>query len=270
MAELQAHEAPPPAHGRTRLILYDDTIDTLGHDDELEAQGSGVVLARYVALVRRLHDAGWSRILITTDHGFIQWPGSQETNAPAPALDPAYSSRRALAYPAQVTFAGPQALAPGGQWRVALPSGAACFRTYGGLGFFHGGASLQEWIIPCVTVEWPSQAQPVNVAVEPAAQVLSQRPRLTLLVRRSSLLVEDAIARQVDVVIRDARSRTILFRSPVVAVTPDREQVAVALTVVEGSAAPRGTPLRIEVRDGRTEEVLDAGDSVLAVELSAW
>ena len=148
-----------------------------------------------------------------------------------------------------------------GGWRCL--SGAACFRTYGGLGFFHGGASLQEWIIPCVTVEWPSQAQPVNVTVEPAAQVLSQRPRVTLLVRRGSLLVEDAIARQVDVVIRDARSRTILFRSPVVAVTPDREEVAVALTVVEGSAAPRGTPLRIEVRDGRTEEVLDAGDSVL-------
>jgi hypothetical protein len=270
LADLQAHEAPPPAPGRTRLVLYDDTIDTLGHDDELEAQGSGIALNRYSALVRRLHDAGWSRILVVTDHGFIQWPGSQETNAPAPALDPAYSSRRALAYPAQVTFAGPQALAPGGQWRVALPSGAACFRTYGGLGFFHGGAALQEWIIPCVTVEWPSQAQPVNVAMEPMAQVLSQRPRVTLLVRRGSLLVEDAIARQVDVVIRDARSRAILFRSPVVAVTPDREQMAVALTAVAGASAPRGTPLQIEVRDGRTEEVLDATDSLLSIELLAW
>ena len=121
-----------------------------------------------------------------------------------------------------------------------------------------------------MTVEWPSQAQPVKVEVEPATQVLSQRPRVTLLVRRGSLLVEDAIARQVDVVIRDARSRAILFRSPVVTVTPDREQVAVALTAVEGSAAPRGTPLRIEVRDGRTEEVLDATDSLLSIELLAW
>ena len=270
MAELQAHEAPSPAHGRTRLVIYDDTIDTLGHDDELEAQGSGIALNRYLALVRRLHDAGWSRILITTDHGFIQWPGSQETNAPAPALDPAYRSRRALAYAAQITFIGPQALAPGGRWRVALPSGAACFRTYGGLGFFHGGASLQEWVIPCITVEWPSQAQPVTVEVEPMAQVLSQRPRVTLVVRRASLLVEDAIARQVDVVIRDARSRAILFRSSSVAVTPDREEVAVALMAVEGSAAPRGTPLQIEVRDGRTEEILDATDSLLSIELLAW
>ena len=275
LAELQTHEAPAPAPGRMRLVIYDDAIDTLGHDDELEAQGSAVVLNRYVALIRRLHDAGWSRLLVTTDHGFIQWPGSQETNAPAPAVDPAYSSRRALAYPANRTTGAGSSLQPGGwalgqRWWVAVSSGAACFRTYGGLGFFHGGASLQEWIIPCVTVEWPSQARPVSVEVEPMTQVLSQRPRVTLTVRRASLLVEDAIARQVDVVIRDAQSRAILFRSPPVTVTPDREQVAVALTAVAGGVAPRGTPLRIEARDGRTEEILDATSSLLSIELLAW
>lgn len=282
LAELQAHEAPPPAPGRTRLIIHDDTIDTLGHDDELEAQGSWVAINRYVTLIRRLHDAGWSRILVMTDHGFIQWPGSQETNAPAPAVDPAYSSRRALAYPANRVTGGssgaiaegshlrPGGWAPGQRWWVAVPSGAACFRTYGGLGFFHGGASLQEWVIPCMTVEWPSQARPVNVEMEPMAQVLSQRPRVTLMVRRASLLVEDAIARQVDVVIRDAQSRAILFRSLSVTVTPDREQVTMALTAVEGSIASRGTPLRIEARDGRTEEILAAVDSLLSIELLAW
>jgi hypothetical protein len=102
------------------------------------------------------------------------------------------------------------------------------------------------------------------------AQVLSQRPRVTLMVRRASLLVEDAIARQVDVVIRDAQSRAILFRSPSVTVTPDREQVTMALTAVEGSIASRGTPLRIEARDGRTEEILAAVDSLLSIELLAW
>jgi hypothetical protein len=55
-----------------------------------------------------------------------------------------------------------------------------------------------------------------------------------------------------------------------VAVTPDREEVAVALMAVEGSAAPRGTPLQVEVRDGRTEEILDATDSLLSIELLAW
>ena len=44
---------------------------------------------------------------------------------------------------------------------MAVPRGAASFQTYGGLGYFHGGASLQEWIIPCLQIEWPVKAQPV-------------------------------------------------------------------------------------------------------------
>lgn len=270
LADLHAHHPPPPSSGRTRLVVYDSAIDMLGHDDELEAQGSDVVVDRYAALVRRLYEAGWSRILVTTDHGFILWPGSQETSTPAPALDPTYSTRRALAYPAQVTLAGPQALAPGGRWRVALSSGAACFRTYGGLGYFHGGAALQEWIIPCLALEWPVQAQPVMVEVEPLPQVLSQRPRVTLAVRRHSLLVEDAIARPVDVVMRDTQSHAILFRSPIVTATPDRDQLVITLTAIEGTSAPRGTPLRIEVRDGSTEEVLHVIESVLSIEMLVW
>lgn len=272
LQELQGRELPAPAHGRTRLVIYDASIDALGHDDELEAQGSGLPLSRYAELIRRLHAVGWSRILVTTDHGYIHWPGSQETNVAPPAVDPAYSSRRALAYPARVAFSGPQALAPGGGWRVALPSGAACFRTYGGLGFFHGGASLQEWVIPCVTIEWPAQAQPVSVEIEPLPNVLSQRPRVTVIVRRASLFVEDATARQVDVVIRHAASRALLFRSSVLNITPDQERVTVALTLVAQESAPRGTPLLVEVRDRRSDEapVLYAIESVLAIELQPW
>ena len=98
----------------------------------------------------------WS-VLVVTDHGFIHWPGSDERSVSPPVAGPAYSSRRALAYPEQVKLSGPQGLAPGGKWRIAVPSGAANFRAYGGLGYFHGGASLQEWIIPCIKIEWPQR-----------------------------------------------------------------------------------------------------------------
>ena len=87
---------------------------------------------------------------------------------------------------------------------------------------------------------------------------------------RPSLLLEDAVPRQVDVVIRDAATRTILFRSGPVQVNPDQEDVPVTLRAVEGVPAERGTPLRIEVRDTRTEEVIVASDSTLSVELTGW
>ena len=265
-------EVPAPGEGRTRLVVHDAAIDTLGHDDQLEAQGTSAVLDRYLLAVERLRTAGWLRILVVTDHGYIHWPASEEKNAPRPlaAPEPAYSSRRALAYPAQVTFAGPQGLAPGGRWRVAVPYGAASFRAYGGLGYFHGGASLQEWVIPCLTVEWPLQARPVGVALEPLPHVLSQRVRVSLRVERGSLFVEDATPRQVDVVIRDAATLKILFRSQVVTITPDRDEVDVVVTALEGAVATRGTPLRVEVRDGGGEDELDTGESTLAIDLTGW
>jgi hypothetical protein len=152
-----------------------------------------------------------------------------------------------------------------------MPSGAACYRAYGGLGFFHGGASLQEWIIPCIAVEWPSQARPVNVTLEALPQVLSQRQRVTLRVQRSGLLLEDAIPRQVDIVIRETRARTILFRSERVTITPDRDEVIVPVDAVEGAAAERGTVVRVEVRDVRTDDdVLASCESILAIPLTGW
>ena len=62
----------------------------------------------------------------------------------------------------------------------------------------------------------------------------------------------------------------ILFRSEALTVTPDRNQVVVSLAAIQGSDAPRGTAVRIEVRDSRTEEVLDSAASVLSIEVSNW
>lgn len=270
MAALQAGNLPQPTSHLTRLVIHDAAIDKLGHDDQLEVQGGGFALDRYLSAVERLRDAGWLRILVVTDHGFIHWPSSSEKNAPYTAPDPVYASRRALAYPAQQTLSGPQGLAPGGQWRVAVPHGAASFRAYGGLGYFHGGASLQEWIIPCVSIEWPLEAKPVQVEIEPLAQVLSQRPTVALNVVAASLLLEEAIPRQVEVLIRHAQTRAILFRSDAQTVTPNQAQVKMTLTMLAGVTADRGAALLIEARDARTEEVLHQQASTLMIELTGW
>jgi hypothetical protein len=270
ISDVVGGDVPAPEQHRARLVIYDRTIDRLGHDDELESQGSGVALDRYLTAVERLRDAGWLRILVVTDHGYIHWTGTDERDAKPPAPDPVYTSRRALAYPAHVTIEGPQALAPGGKWRIAVPRGAASFRAYGGLGYFHGGASHQEWIVPCLRIEWPLQARPLEAELAPLEHVLSQRPRVTLHVVRSSLFVEDVIPRQVEVIIRHAAQRTILFRSEPITLTPDQQTIDVRLRASPGVVAGRGTPLRIEVRDTRTEEVLDTVDSTLLIEMTWW
>jgi hypothetical protein len=152
-----------------------------------------------------------------------------------------------------------------------LPSqGAACWSAYGGLGYFHGGASLQEWIIPCIQIDWPLKAQPVSVKLQPLERVLSAQPRVVLTVERGSLLLEDTLPRPVDVIIRHRETRAILFRSAQIEVTPDQTQVPVALRHSPGAMADWEAPLRIEVRDGMTEDVLDAKDSILRARLDDW
>ena len=209
-------------------------------------------------------------MLVVTDHGFIHWPGSEERHVSPPVAGPAYSSRRALAYPGQTRLNGPQGLAPGGKWRIAVPSGAACFRAYGGLGYFHGGASLQEWIIPCVKIEWPQEASPVNVSIQPIEQILSLRPKIVLEIEREGMFIEETLPRQVEVRLLDARQKTILFRSEPKIITPDQEEVALTLQPLEDVQAERGTLLIIQVLDVRTGEVIATENTTLMVALENW
>ena len=109
-----------------------------------------------------------------------------------------------------------------------------------------------------------------EVTIQPIKHILSAQPRLTLRVQRTRLLVEDALPRHVEVLVRHATSRLILFRSAHLEIAPDQDTVTVALRRTPSATAPRDTALRIEVRDALTEEVIDATDSVLAVELDDW
>ncbi len=261
---------PAPGPARARLVIYDATIDKSGHDDQLETMGSGHIRGSYLTAIEYLRQAGWLRILLVTDHGYIHWSGSEEKSITPPLPDPAYQSRRALAYPANASVPPPAGRAPGGRWRIAVAPGAASFRAYGGLGYFHGGASLQEWIIPCVKIEWPVQAQPVQVELQPLANVLGERPRVTLDVRLAGLFAEDGLPREVEVLIRNANSHAILYRSTPRVLKPGDQQAVIEAPGMPGAEAARDTALRIEVRDTHTEEILASQPSTLKTELTGW
>lgn len=270
LEEILAGRFPAPGAACQHLVIYDATIDSMGHDDQLSFQGNAPALNRYLGAVEHLRNRGWLRILIVTDHGYIHWPVNEEKSSDPPLPNPAYASRRALAYPLTATLPLPQTLAPGERWRVALPRGAASFRAYGSLGYFHGGASLQEWIIPCVTIEWPQQARPVMVTLQPVSQILSQQPRVKLTITADSLLREESIGRTVEVIMRSQQTQALLFRSQPVWVTMKEPQVEVTLEKVAGAAAPRGTPVSVEVRDPTSEVQLNMQTSTLKIELAEW
>ena len=119
-------------------------------------------------------------------------------------------------------------------------------------------------------MEWPLTVAPVEVALRPLPGVLSQSPRVTLDIVHTNMLIEDAISRTVEVLIRETSRQTILFRSAPTTITPDQEEAVIPLAAVPDVTAERGTRLRLEVRDSRSEAVLDGTDSILMVTLEGW
>ncbi|QBD82808.1 PglZ domain-containing protein [Ktedonosporobacter rubrisoli] len=269
--DIEADKIPEPHDKFTRIFIFDNLIDKLGHDEELEPLGTGDARRRYLRVIEHLRDKHWQRVLIVTDHGFIHWPGINEHPITPPLPDAAYSSRRAMAYREDACFAGPQSLAPGGKWRIAVASGASCFRTYGGLGFFHGGASLQEWIVPCLAIAWPRKAKPVDVAIRRIEQILTLRPKIILEARHEHLFGdEEALARQVEVRIQERAHNTVIFSSEPKIITPTHEPVEFPMKLLDDVAAERGTPLLIEVRDTREDRVIASEKTTLMVEIEGW
>ena len=269
VGDILSQEVPKPTKSRPRLVVADHTLDDQGHDGELEAAGSTEILQRYVQVILRLRDAGWLRIAVVTDHGYIHWTGQHDQRVAPPEGNAVYRSRRAYAYRAGTAVVGATATAPGGQHPVAVPAGTSCFAAYGKRGYFHGGASLQEWIIPMIAIDWPARARPVEFTLREQANILTQRPRVTLDVP-PVMFPDEYLAREVKVVILHAATRELLFASAPRPVSPtERPDTTVELVaaVRSGAAAARGTSLMIEVRDASTDAVLASAPSTLMIEL---
>ena len=102
LSSILSGDVPEATAGGQRLVVYDASIDRMGHDDELAFQGSQIVLDRYLDAIERLRDRGWRRILLVTDHGFIHWSGTQEHHVCVPP------ARSGLSFPPRGSISGRQ------------------------------------------------------------------------------------------------------------------------------------------------------------------
>jgi hypothetical protein len=127
-------------------------LDTLGH--KLQARLAGQIkeeVERIAARITALLDAGWRKVRVVTDHGWLLLPGG------LPKVD-LPKSLVATRWARCATVAGESTTAmPVFPWhwnpqvRIASPPGVACFTS--GNEYAHGGVSLQECVVPELTVE---------------------------------------------------------------------------------------------------------------------
>jgi len=259
--------------GRLVFVIGDDLDD---HDGSLKPFGLDQVLERYARAIRRLRSAGYSTVAVVTDHGFFHWYPDADEVQPKPAGEILWSSRRAIA---GHNLTNPAAIAcevTKSALECSIPRSVNAFRTYGGLGFFHGGATLQEMVIPVVIAQWPKKAQKIGAVIKPVVQLISLTQKFD--VGPSAAQAEffgtvdgNLLSRLVMLKISDSVSGKLLFRSKTnVPVVPGGTFQSIEMEKIEGAEAKVGVMLDIILLDADDEEVLDSNKIELKIELDEW
>ncbi len=160
------------------IYIYQDIIDSTAHSTKSEDRAFEAVqeaMDELVKLVKKLTSANASNLLVTADHGFIFQNGVQESDfvsSEANEAESEYRDRRFLLgtnmpkrdglrhYRAeQVGLAGSaEMLIPKSINRLRLSG--SCFR------YVHGGASLQEVVVPVISINKSRQSDVAQVDVE--------------------------------------------------------------------------------------------------------
>jgi len=155
-------DAPGIATGERAWAEFADAIDSDGHHKGLQlAQELPRHVAKLAKTVERLLSAGWARVRVVTDHGWLLLPGGLPKVELDPKLLESKWARCAVVKDAAVSVDAmtlPWSYGP--TVRIALAPGIGAFRA--GQVYDHGGLSLQECVVPMVDV---MSNQPVKARV---------------------------------------------------------------------------------------------------------
>jgi hypothetical protein len=163
------------------IFITSQEIDLLGEGDS-PAQAREFMdsaLGKLARAFRVLADLGVQHIIVAADHGylFVEELDSDRT-LPAPGGQTVDLHRRVWVGKGGQALEGvlrvpAQALHLGGDYELATPYGLACFAAPSGRTYFHGGLSLQELLIPVLTIQ-PAPA-PVTAQIEWSLQPVSAK-----------------------------------------------------------------------------------------------
>ena len=257
------------------IFVFGDELDD--HDCVLKPFGLDQTLERYATVIRKLRSGGYNQVLVVTDHGFYHWePAPDEKEVPKPKGEILIESRRAivgheLEHPSALKFKVTQS-----ELDACLPRSVNCFKTYGRIGFFHGGATLQEIVTPVVVVRWPKKAKKTGVVLKPLGEITSMTQRVEVVPGSGEKdllgsVDENLLSRKVMIkVIAPATGKMLLKGKKAVVMEPGGDKQVVELERVEGAEGKRGAELQLQAVDADDEEVLDRQTVTLQVELDEW
>ena len=179
-------------------------IDQYGHGYGWRVAVHGHAELRAVERrIADLLDAGWERVVVITDHGWLLMPGGLPKVELPEHLTLERKGRCAVLKEGAQTDQG---VVPW-HWdqgvRIAVAPGIGCYEA--GREYEHGGLSPQECVVPVITVSRPSSQRPLTVTVE-AHQWRGLRCRIVLAGATPEMVV--------DLRTKAANATTSLLSSP--------------------------------------------------------
>lgn len=168
--------------GAPMLLVRSSEIDELGESGQshIARQVMATVLGNLVRAIRKLAAAGIPRFVVAADHGyqFVDEKGD-EMKTDSPGGQDVELHRRCWAgrggqNPPGTVRVSSAELGYEGSLEFVFPTGLGVFKAGGDLAYHHGGISLQELVVPVVTVRvdtarsQPPPARKVSVSGVPS------------------------------------------------------------------------------------------------------
>jgi hypothetical protein len=141
------------------------TIDRRGHDMQLGLAGQvAEELDGIVERIIELLDAGWRSVRVVTDHGWLLVPGGlPKTELPGYLVNSRWA--RCAAIKGQSKVSVPKT---GWFWNASAEAAVAPDITafVAGVNYAHGGLSVQECLIPTLTIQPAKEAAPAAARIK--------------------------------------------------------------------------------------------------------
>ena len=279
IADAEAAGEAPQGAGELLVVFGHNDVDHIGHGEaQTLIRHVQLEVDRLTRLVRKLHRWGYSAVHVITDHGFVLL---DETKLPeeVPCNKDwchIYKERFAIV-PATADL--PVATFPfawDGKVMVAVPPGLAFFKAE--KSFSHGGAALQEIVIPHLTSKSRMTTQK-RVGVEamlPTFEltrtavkvVLRPQLRATATGGQLPLFTETGRTLALDVLQTDTageRTSVVATGSKEVRLEPEDKEQAVTLFFHTAASFQKGELLDLDIRDVETAEQFPPGGIKLTV-----
>ncbi len=256
------------------LIVFTREMDGLGHDSgvlNLSLDYFGQYLDGLVRAIRRLGSMGIEEIHLVSDHGFVildEIEDADKVSIPK-ELELLYKGHRCLVGQSFPLEPGEVFELPNSDGlQLCVPRGIEIFKARGGKQFFHGGLSLQEFIVPYIHIVF-AKVQPKYGAKlrapEAIRNLIFDVELLRAIPAEGVLFGAPRFVEIVGVLLKEGRE---IFRQygPDMVVNQEIETLKVRLRIKPGTVFSYGDKLGLELKDADTGELLDSSEIRIEVE----